>query len=65
VHISGRYAPAGRKIGHAGAIIKGAGETATAKTEALVGAGAIACPRLPDLIPALAATLTDADIPLE
>lgn len=56
-YVSGRHAPPGRKIGHAGAIVGDKGETAAAKLDALAAAGAIGCRSLPDLIPALAAAL--------
>jgi len=38
--ISGKTAPKGKRMGHAGAIVSGGGETATAKMEALKKAGA-------------------------
>jgi succinyl-CoA synthetase alpha subunit len=39
--IAGSTAPAGRRMGHAGAIISGNSGTATAKKQALADAGAI------------------------
>ncbi len=39
-YVAGYTAPAGKRMGHAGAIVGGAGETAEAKAEALRGAGA-------------------------
>jgi succinyl-CoA synthetase alpha subunit len=48
--ISGRTAPAGKKMGHAGAIISGKSDTAEAKIEALKNAGIPVADR-PDQIP--------------
>ncbi|HEX2258150.1 MAG TPA: succinate--CoA ligase subunit alpha, partial [Actinomycetota bacterium] len=39
-YVAGYTAPVGKRMGHAGAIVGGAGETAEAKAEALRGAGA-------------------------
>jgi succinyl-CoA synthetase alpha subunit len=50
--ISGRTAPAGKRMGHAGAIISGGKGTAEAKVEAFVRAGVPVADR-PDQIPEL------------
>ena len=47
--IAGRTAPAGKKMGHAGAIVTGGRGTVAAKTEALIKAGAFVAQR-PSLI---------------
>jgi succinyl-CoA synthetase alpha subunit len=39
-YVAGYTAPLGKRMGHAGAIVGGAGETAEAKAEALLAAGA-------------------------
>jgi len=41
--IAGRTAPPGKRMGHAGAVISGGGDTAAAKTEALREAGIAVC----------------------
>jgi succinyl-CoA synthetase alpha subunit len=40
VYIAGRYSPQGKRMGHAGAIVRGASGTVTGKHEALKAAGA-------------------------
>ena len=50
--VAGRAVPAGKRMGHAGAIIAGGGGTAESKVEALLSAGA-AVARLPGEIPGL------------
>ena len=41
--IAGRTAPPGKRMGHAGAVISGGGDTAEAKMEAMRQAGAVVC----------------------
>src|SRR3972149_4930020 len=43
--VAGAPAPPGRRMGHAGAIISGGGESAREKIDSLAGAGAIIAPR--------------------
>jgi succinyl-CoA synthetase alpha subunit len=57
-YVAGHDAPVGQKLGHAGAVVGGADETAQAKTAALAAAGARTFNNLGDLIAALAATRT-------
>lgn len=38
-YIAGRYSPQGKRMGHAGAIVRGASGTVAGKHEALRGAG--------------------------
>jgi len=52
-YIAGQSAPPGRRMGHAGAIVSSAGETAAAKIEALRGAGAT----IPDSIAGIGAAM--------
>jgi len=52
-YIAGQSAPPGRRMGHAGAIVSSAGETAAAKIEALRGAGAT----VPDSIAGIGAAM--------
>jgi len=51
--IAGQTAPPGRRMGHAGAIISGAGGTATEKMEALARAGIGVMKRPADVVPLL------------
>ncbi len=41
--IAGRTAPPGKRMGHAGAVISGGGDTASAKMEAMRNAGIVVC----------------------
>jgi succinyl-CoA synthetase alpha subunit len=41
--IAGRTAPPGKRMGHAGAVISGGGDTAEAKMEAMAKAGIVVC----------------------
>ena len=50
--IAGKTAPAGKKMGHAGAIVSGSAGTAQAKIEALTAAGAQVA-ELPNQVPAM------------
>ena len=40
VYIAGRYSPQGKRMGHAGAIVRGAAGTVAGKYEAMKAAGA-------------------------
>jgi succinyl-CoA synthetase alpha subunit len=55
--IAGRTAPAGRRMGHAGAIISGAGGTAGDKVQAFDRAGIAVMQRPADVVPLLAERL--------
>ncbi len=48
--VLGRHAPAGRRMGHAGAIIKGSAGTAAGKAALLASAGVVACTSLGGLV---------------
>lgn len=51
--ISGKTAPQGKRMGHAGAIVSGASGTAKSKIEAMKDGGILVAERLSDLIPIL------------
>ncbi|MDZ7788175.1 MAG: succinate--CoA ligase subunit alpha [Halofilum sp. (in: g-proteobacteria)] len=55
--IAGLTAPKGRTMGHAGAIVSGAGESAAEKAEILRGCGVTVCERPSDLGEAMAGVL--------
>jgi len=53
--IAGQTAPPGRRMGHAGAIISGAGATAADKMQAFEAAGISVMQRPADVVPLLKA----------
>jgi succinyl-CoA synthetase alpha subunit len=55
--IAGQTAPPGRRMGHAGAIISGAGATAADKMKALETAGISVMKRPADVVPLLRSRL--------
>ena len=57
--ISGRTAPPGKRMGHAGAIISGNRGTAQTKVEALTRAGAKVCDTIEEVVAAARATITE------
>jgi succinyl-CoA synthetase alpha subunit len=59
VYIGGYSAPPGKPMGHAGAIVMGAGETAQYKADVLRSAGAVVVPLFEELPRAMAATFRE------
>jgi succinyl-CoA synthetase alpha subunit len=55
--IAGAAAPAGKRMGHAGAIVEGKSGTAQAKKEALKAAGALVAETAADIGPLIARAL--------
>ena len=55
--ISGRTAPAGKRMGHAGAIISGNTWTAASKVKALTRAGALVCDTIEEVVAAASAAV--------
>jgi succinyl-CoA synthetase alpha subunit len=55
--ISGRTAPAGKRMGHAGAIISGNTGTAASKLQALNRAGAQVCDTIEEVVAAAGAAV--------
>jgi succinyl-CoA synthetase alpha subunit len=61
-HVAGRFAPPGKRMGHAGAIIMGSTGTAQSKTDALIAAGVAVAEKPGDvarLLQSMALTRTD------
>ncbi len=57
-YVCGHAAPAGSRMGHAGAIVSSGRDTAAAKSEALEAAGALVARTLPEIPDLLARALT-------
>ena len=58
-YVAGLTAPKGRRMGHAGAIVSGKGESAAEKTEILKNAGVVIAPNPSELGATMAKVLKD------